>query len=288
VNQINYIDIPYTFITVDVEDWFHILNTNIPPYDQWDDLPSIVEKGTHKILDLLDENNSKATFFVLGWIAEKHPSLIKEIDKRGHEIGCHGYYHKELNKLNDEEISNDILKSKTLLEQIIGKEVIGYRAPGFSSKDYLHLIDILSEMGFSYDASVFPAKRETGGNSQFTSRPFSIESKNKKFYEFPISVYKNRFFRMPIGGGFSRITPLFVQKHLINQTKKKNNNYFMFYFHPREMVGDHPRLHNLKINKYIKTYIGVRNFHKKVREIIKIDKSRTIAEVVNNYEGRLN
>lgn len=83
MNQINYIDIPYTFITVDVEDWFHILNTNIPPYDQWDDLPSIVEKGTHKILDLLDENNSKATFFVLGWIAEKHPSLIKEIDRRG-------------------------------------------------------------------------------------------------------------------------------------------------------------------------------------------------------------
>jgi polysaccharide deacetylase family protein (PEP-CTERM system associated) len=280
VNQINKIKIPYNFITIDVEDWFHVLNTKIPNYNEWGSLPSIVEEGTYKILDILDETNSKSTFFVLGWIAEKYPSLIKEIDKRGHEVASHGYYHKELYKMTDKEIKKEIIKSKNILEQTIGKEVVGYRAPGFSSLDYIKLIKLLSELGFKYDASVFPAKRETGGDSHFDSNPFYIDINENKFYEFPISVYKNWLIQLPLGGGYSRITPNFILNQIIRKSKKSNNDYFMFYFHPREMLEKQPKLKDLNFTKYVKTYIGIKKFEKKIKQILNKSRSGSIYNII--------
>jgi polysaccharide deacetylase family protein (PEP-CTERM system associated) len=284
VNQINKIEVPYNFITIDVEDWFHVLNTKIPNYKEWENLPSIVEKGTNKILDILDETDSKSTFFVLGWIAEKYPSLVKEIDKRGHEVASHGYYHKELYKMNDEEIKEDIIKSKNILEQTIGKEVIGYRAPGFSSLDYIKLINLLSKLGFKYDASVFPAKRETGGDNHFDSNPFYINVNQNKFYEFPISVYKNRLIQLPLGGGYSRITPNIILNKVIKKSKKSNSDYFMFYFHPREVLKKQQKLKNLNFKKYFKTYIGIKNFQKKIKKILNKNRSDSIKNIINAIE----
>ena len=283
-NQLKYIEVPYSFVTVDVEDWFHILNAEIPPYEQWDRLPSVVEKGTHKILDLLDEAGVKTTFFVLGWIAEKHPSLVKEIDKRGHEIACHGYRHIELNKSDEIAVRNDITRGKDILEQTIGKEVIGYRAPGFSTSKYLDLINMLSELGFRYDASVFPAKRETGGNVSFEPKPFYVSIRGKRFYEFPISAYKNKFFRFPLGGGFPRITPTWLLLRLIDKAKEQNGGYLMFYFHPREVLKNQPRLSGLSMIKYIKTYVGIVTFYNKTRIILRRNGTFRVKDFVEKHD----
>jgi len=285
-NQLNYIEVPYSFVTIDVEDWFHILNADIPSYEQWDRLPSIVEEGTYKILDLLDEAEVKTTFFVLGWIAKKHSLLVKEIDKRGHEIACHGYYHIELNKSDESKVKSDIVQGKYILEQTIGKEVIGYRAPGFSTSKYLDLINMLSELGFRYDASVFPAKRETGGNVSFEPKPFYVNIRGKRFYEFPISAYKNNFFRFPLGGGFSRITPAWLLLKLIDKAKEQSGGYFMFYFHPREVLKNQPKLNGLNLRKYFTTYIGIRGFSQKVARLMKENNSQRIQDIVQIHEGR--
>jgi len=286
-NQLNYIEVPYSFVTIDVEDWFHILNADIPPYEQWDRLPSVVEKGTHKILDLLDEAGVKTTFFVLGWIAEKHSLLVKEIDKRGHEIACHGYRHIELNRPDEIAVRNDIVQGKDVLEQTIGKEVMGYRAPGFSTSKYLDLINMLSELGFRYDASVFPAKRETGENVSFEPKPFYVNIRGKRFYEFPVSVYKKYFLTFPLGRGFSRITPTWLLLRLIDKAKEQSGGYFMFYFHSREVLRDQPRLNGLNSRKYFTTYIGIRGFSKKVAKLVTQNKSHRIQDIVQIYEERI-
>lgn len=264
MSEINYINVPENFITIDVEEWFHILNADIPKKKEWETLPSIVEKGTYKILEILEKNNNKATFFVLGWIAEKYPKLIKDITNLGHEVASHGYYHKELYKMSEEEWKEDALKSKYLLEDITGTEVIGYRAPGFSSTTYIELLKKLADLGFRYDSSLFPAKRETGGNRHFDSRPFYLNQKDTKIYEFPISILKRGSFSIPLGGGYSRITPTFLLKYSIKKIKGYNGGYFLFYFHPREVLKEQPKLKNLSITKRFKTYVGLRNFDKKI------------------------
>ena len=264
MNEIRYVNIPGNFITIDVEEWFHILNANIPEKKDWETLPSIAEKGTYKILEILEKSNNKATFFVLGWVAEKYPKLIRDISNLGHEIASHGYYHEELYKISEEKWKEDVLKSKYILEDITGKEVIGYRAPGFSSLNYVETIKKLSDLGFKYDSSLFPAKRETGGNNKFDSRPFYLIQKGLKIYEFPVSVYKNGVFSIPLGGGYSRITPIPLLRHVIKKVKKLNNGYFLFYLHPREVLKEQPKLSDLPLIKKYKTYVGLKNYDKKI------------------------
>lgn len=264
MNEIRYVNVPENFITIDVEDWFHILNANIPKKKDWETLPSIVEKGTYKILEILEKSNNKATFFVLGWVAEKYPKLIRDISNLGHEIASHGYYHEELYKISEERWKEDVLKSKYILEDITGKEVIGYRAPGFSSSNYIETIKKLLDLGFKYDSSLFPTKRETGGDNKFDSRPFYLIQKGLKIYEFPVSVYKKGVFSIPLGGGYSRITPIPLLRYVIKKVKNSNNGYFLFYLHPREVLKEQPKLSDLPLIKKYKTYVGLKNYDKKI------------------------
>lgn len=281
--KIEYINLNSKFITIDVEDWFHILNTKIPDINQWDKLPSIVEKGVQIILDILEEYNNKATFFILGWIAKKYPNLVKEIHNRGHEVASHGFYHKELYLMNDIEIINDIKDSKMLLEDIIGEKIVGYRSPGFSfSKNYFNLLESLMELDFIYDSSVFPKKRETGGDKSFKPSPFIYFKEEGKIYEFPISVYK-KVIKIPFGGGYSRIMPSKIMFFLLKKIKEKNQ-YFLFYFHPREIVKDPPKLDDLHILKYFKTYIGINGYYKKIVALNRLFKFNSIKDVLKNFE----
>jgi polysaccharide deacetylase family protein (PEP-CTERM system associated) len=279
--KVKYFNTNAQFFTIDVEDWFHILNAPIPSLSEWDSLPSIVEKGIYKILDILDENNSKATFFILGWIAKKYPSLVREIYNRGHEIASHGFYHKELYLLDHNSLVKEISDSREILEDIVGEKIIGFRAPGFSFKEnYFFLLELLIDLGFLYDSSIFSMKRETGGDNTFESFPFIYVNGNKKIYEFPVSVY-NKFIKIPFGGGYSRLLPRLFLKRII-KSHIKEKGYFMFYFHPREVIPNHPKLKNLSLKKYFQSYVGVRTFEKKVRDINKTIKSITIKDFLNN------
>ena len=171
MDNVQYLNIKVNILTIDVEDWFHILNANIPDINKWDELPSIVTEGVLKILDILDEYENKATFFVLGWIAKKYPFLIKEIYERGHEIASQSYNHKKLYLMSRKEIVKDIKIGKEILENIIGEKVVGYRAPGFSAKGYIELLNVLIDLRFIYDANAFPVKREAGVNTTFEQYP---------------------------------------------------------------------------------------------------------------------
>ena len=160
-------------LTIDVEDYYHVSAfESIIKYKDWGRFESRVEKNTMKILELLNTFKIKATFFILGWIAERSPQMVKEIQKEGHEIACHGYRHQLVYEIGPERFREDITRSKRILEDIIGKEVIGYRAPSYSiTKKSLWGLNILAEEGFKYDSSIFPIIHDRYGIPDFSRFP---------------------------------------------------------------------------------------------------------------------
>ena len=197
-------------MSIDVEDWFHILDLpSTPGLDQWDRLPSRVERNFMRLLDLAAESRVRCTCFFLGWIAERHPRLVTAAVGRGHEIASHGWAHRLAYELTPREFYEDAAKAKDVLEQISGHRVLGYRSAGFSLSDRnAWVFDELLRAGYSYDASVFPARRAHGGwrNGQYS--PYIVKRPNGELVEFPTSV--EEVFGNPycfFGGGYLRAVP---------------------------------------------------------------------------------
>ena len=261
-------------LTFDIEDWFQVENLRkVFPPETWDKQELRVEKNTHKILDILEEHNIKATFFVLGWIAERVPKLVKEISKRGHEIASHGYGHLLNYNLSREQLKQDLLKSKKVLEDITGKTVIGYRAPSFSISD--ELMKLLAELGFRYDSSFNDfAKHDRYGKLSGAegSKPFMHET---EVYEFPLPVVKKFGQNIPIsGGGYFRIMPLAIFKKLVMQYLN-NNKLYIFYMHPWEIDVTQPRIKKIKKVYYIRHYFGLSTTFNKLKNFIQMDPNNT-------------
>ena len=253
------------FLTIDVEDYFQVSAfENIVKKDNWDTYPSRVVQNTRKILSILDEHNVKATFFILGWTAEKHPQLVKEISAKGHEICCHSYYHRLVYDLTPEEFYQDTKKAKDILEQITGKEVVGYRAPSYSiTQKSLWAIKILCDLGFKYDSSVFPIHHDRYGIPDAPRYPFiwnttgeeptiynksdpeGLAEHQQTLKEYPISTALLFGRKLPVsGGGYFRLFPYWLTQkalHTINTQEKKN---FIFYMHPWEFDPEQPRFNN--------------------------------------------
>jgi len=162
------------YLTIDVEEHFQVAAfEDIISPASWEKYPSRVKNNTRLILDLLDKHRIKATFFIVGWTAERHPKLVKEIEARGHQIGCHSYRHQKIYNLTPEEFRQDTAKAKDILEQIIGKAVKGYRAPSYSiTRKSLWAVKILKELGFEYDSSVFPILHDNYGIPDAPRYPF--------------------------------------------------------------------------------------------------------------------
>ena len=207
------------FITFDIEDWFHILDhpeTANP--SSWDKFESRIDHGVGLILDLMDKHDLKGTFFCLGWIAEKHPHIIKRIDAAGHHIGTHSYYHQLAYEQTEEEYRKDLSDSIRILSDLTGKTIDAYRAPGFSIKESnLWAFDVMAEEGIKYDSSVFPANRAHGGLPQFTTdQPCKvITKKGYEIIELPMntaSLLGQKF--VFSGGGYFRLLPEWYLKKL--------------------------------------------------------------------------
>ena len=162
MNQPNQIT---NYLTIDVEDYYQVSAfEDVAPTEDWEHFESRVKRNTNTILDLLDEFNTKATFFIVGWIAERHPGLTRQIAERGHQVECHSYLHRKVYDLSPEEFHKDTEKAKNIIEDITGKAVTGYRAPSYSiTKKSLWALDILQELGFQYDSSIFPILHDTYG-----------------------------------------------------------------------------------------------------------------------------
>ena len=243
-------------LSFDIEEWFHILdNLSTKFEDNWLKYDVRIHNNMSRIFSLLEKNNLNATFFVVGWIAEKYPEVIREIDRRGYQIGSHTHMHQLMYEQSKAEVNIDLYRSINTIQSITGKKVTCFRAPGFSlTQKNKWVFEILAENGITHDSSVFPAGRAHGGFPEFKSDLPSLVNIDGYFLkELPINTTK--IFNKPIifsGGGYFRIMPYFLIK---NWTKK--SEYVMTYFHPRDFDIDQPMINELSALRKFKSYVGI-------------------------------
>jgi polysaccharide deacetylase family protein (PEP-CTERM system associated) len=179
-------------LTIDVEEYFHPnAMDDVVERAQWESLPSRVERNTHRVLDILSEREVRATFFVLGWVAERWPQLVVEIARRGHEVACHGFAHRLVYRMGPETFRADVLRGRQVLEDCLGRRVVGFRAASYSIvASTLWALDILIEMGFEYDSSIFPIRHDIYGIPSFSRVPVRIRRPAGEIVEVPPSTIR--------------------------------------------------------------------------------------------------
>jgi polysaccharide deacetylase family protein (PEP-CTERM system associated) len=268
--------------SVDVEDWFHILDIpSAPALAEWDRLPSRVERNFTRLLDLFSEYNVQVTCFVLGWVGERFPHLVKEAVARGHEIASHGYGHRLVYQQSRDEFFADVLRARLLLEDVAGTPVAGYRAPGFSTTtDTPWFFEVLAEAGYQYDSSLFPARRGHGGIPEGRRDPYRVNGDG--ILELPITVadFLGRgmcFF----GGGYLRVFPYWLICKKAREVVAEGRPV-VFYIHPREIDPGHPRL-PMKSTRAFKSYVNLAGTEAKLRRVLRDFPVTTFQQVINSH-----
>ncbi len=273
----------------DIEDWFQVENLRSKfPTETWSTQELRVKENTERILELLDKHSIKATFFILGNIAERVPELVKQIHRSGHEVASHGYGHILNYKLSKEELYNDLKISKEILEEITDEEVIGYRAPSFSIND--DLLYILKDLCYKYDSSLNPfALHDRYGDIETDKKLSEVFLHESGITEFPMPLVKVYGIRIPIsGGGYFRIFPLGLFKKLVRKYFS-NHDICVFYMHPWEIDSEQPRVNGIKLNYKFRHYYGLDKTYEKFDDFIKFCKDsgykvKTIKSVLNSNE----
>jgi polysaccharide deacetylase family protein (PEP-CTERM system associated) len=235
----------HSVISVDVEDYFQVqaFSRNIRR-DDWSQYPSRVESNTRRLMDLFDEAGVKGTFFILGWVADKHPQIVREIVARGHEPACHSYWHRLVYTLQPDEFRRDTVLAKTCIEQACGREVSGYRAPSFSiTRRCLWALDILTETGFQYDSSIFPIRHDWYGIPDAPRKPFRISTSSGLLTEYPIATFTfTRTPNLPVGGGgYLRLLPSWYTRLGIRRAWREGITVIT-YIHPWELDPEQPKI----------------------------------------------
>jgi len=255
-------------LTIDLEEYFqiHVLSTLIEPHT-WETLPSSVAENTGKILAMLEQKGISATFFCLGWIAEHHKDLIRKIHKNGHEIACHGHSHQIIYRQSRQDFRNDVTRAKGILEDIIGEKVLGYRAPTYSiTEKTLWALDILEDLGFQYDSSIFPIYHDNYGIPGAPRFPHLI--RGSSLVEFPITTIKLGPLNLPIsGGGYFRLLP-YPLIRLGLRSLRSSNMPFIFYLHPWEINPETPVVPGMDLLSRFRTYTGIKRAYHKFSQLI--------------------
>lgn len=259
-------------LTFDIEEWFHLLDFDATRTEnEWGRYEVRIYENVERLLRILDETNTKATFFIIGWIAKTYPDIVRKIAER-YQVGSHTMSHQLVWQQNPEEFRGDVESSIKLLEDIIGKKVCAFRAPGFSIRESEGwAFEILSELGITTDCSVFPAHHAHGGMSSYCQMgnrkivPSLIEYKGIKLKEFPVSIKtiagKHLIFS---GGGYFRLFPY----PLIKRWTKEQSDYILSYIHPRDLDAGQPMLEGLPITRKFKSYVGLKGAEKKLRNYL--------------------
>lgn len=228
--------------SIDVEDYFQVESmSGVVSRDDWDGIETRVEANTHKILDMLAEQGIHGTFFVLGWVAERHPELVKAIAAQGHEIASHGMSHRMVYTQTPEVFREETRRSKALLEDICQTEVKGYRAATYSiTEKSLWALDILVEEGFQYDSSIFPMRHDRYGIPDINRNPHVIHTNSGDIVEIPITIYEKNGIKIPCaGGGYFRLFPYWLTRFCLSGVEHERE--FNFYLHPWEVDPGQPR-----------------------------------------------
>jgi len=240
-------------MSVDVEDYFHVsVFDGIVPRTSWDAFESRVCANTERLLDIFDEFEVRSTFFVLGWVAERFPALVRTIAQRGHEVASHGYAHRLVYDQTPAAFRDDVRRAKALLEDASGRQVAGYRAPSYSiTPRSLWALDVLIEEGYQYDSSIFPIRHDRYGIPVSDRQPYRIERSGGALIEVPGSTTRVASMNLPVaGGGYFRILPYWWTRWGISRVNHIEHRPAVFYLHPWEIDPGQPRLRAGRMGRF--------------------------------------
>jgi polysaccharide deacetylase family protein (PEP-CTERM system associated) len=272
-------------LTVDVEDYFQVsaFRDQIA-HEEWSSYESRVVANTHRVLEVFDESATKATFFVLGWVADHHPGLVREIVMRGHEIGCHGYSHALIYGQSKDVFAEETHRAKSLLEDQAQHRVVGYRAASFSITEVSRwALDVIADAGFEYDSSMYPVKHDLYGTAVQSAGPHRIKAPNgATLVEFPMTTRSLFGVALPIsGGGYFRLYPYRLSAHLLKAVNRAAEP-FVFYLHPWEFDPEQPRI-DAPLRSRFRHYTNLHSCEAKVRTLLKDFRFASMTDVLAAY-----
>jgi polysaccharide deacetylase family protein (PEP-CTERM system associated) len=271
-------------MSIDVEDYFHVsVFDGIVPRSEWDRMESRVCANTDRLLDIFDAFETRSTFFVLGWVAERHPSLVQRIASRGHEVASHGYAHRLIYDQTPKAFREDVRRAKSLLEDASGRQVAGYRAPSYSiTPRSLWAIDILIEEGYRYDSSIFPIRHDRYGIPVSDRRPYRIDRPSGSLIEVPGSTTQLGPMNLPIaGGGYFRILPYWWTRWGIARVNEHEKRPAVFYLHPWEIDPEQPRLAAGRLGRF-RHYRNLRETEVRLRALLTDFRFDTMERLVSD------
>jgi polysaccharide deacetylase family protein (PEP-CTERM system associated) len=272
---------PLHGMSIDVEDWFHILDCDTAPDPaSWDRQPARVEANTLRLLDLLDRHRCKATLFCLGWVAERHPDLIAEAVRRGHEVGSHGHLHGLVHQLGPAAFARDLDQSLEALSKAAGREITAFRAPGFSIRNAdLWALDVLISRGITLDSSLFLTRRAHGGFDLDRRGPFEVFGRSGRMVEVPVVPRPVGSLDLAwSGGGYLRLLPEVVLVDSMRDAERRGESVNL-YLHPREIDVAQPRM-SLPPLRSFKYYVGLDTVEAKLALLLEKFRFGTLSEVV--------
>jgi polysaccharide deacetylase family protein (PEP-CTERM system associated) len=269
-------------MSVDVEDYFHVsVFDGVVPRSRWDTLESRVCANTERLLEIFSDAGVLSTFFVLGWVGRRHPTLVKRIADAGHEIASHGYAHRLVYDLPPERFREDVRRAKAVLEDVAQVPVAGYRAPSYSvTPRSLWALDILIEEGYTYDASIFPIHHDRYGIPVSDRHAYVIERHHGSLVETPASTIRWGPMNLPIaGGGYFRILPYAWTKWGIDRLNRLEERPAIFYLHPWEIDPNQPRLHTSRLSRF-RHYRNLDKTEERLRALLRDFSFSTLASVI--------
>ena len=255
-------------LTIDVEDYFQV--SAFAPYirrDEWDTRECRVERNVERILAMLAERDVKATFFTLGWVAERYPPLVRRIVEGGHELASHGYGHERASDLSEAAFREDITRSKHLLEDLGGRPVLGYRAPSFSiGTGNLWAFDQLARAGYRYSSSIYPIKHDHYGMPDSPRFAYRVGA---GLLEVPVSTVRMGKRNLPSpGGGWFRLMPYALSRWMLNRVNQEDREAAIFYFHPWEIDPGQPRIAGINAKTRFRHYVNIDRTENRLRQLL--------------------
>jgi polysaccharide deacetylase family protein (PEP-CTERM system associated) len=255
-------------LTVDVEDYFQV--SALAPYiprEEWASRACRVEHNLQRILAMFEEHGARATFFTLGWIAERYPHLVREIVARGHELASHGYGHERASDLDEARFLEDVRRAKLMLEDVAGVEVRGYRAPSFSiGSANLWAFDTLARAGYRYSSSIYPIAHDHYGMPDSPRFAYRV---NEQLLEIPATTLRMVGRNLPSsGGGYFRLLPYAVSRWMLQRVNAVDGEPAVFYFHPWEIDPDQPRLNGIDLRTRFRHYVNLSQMEGKLRLLL--------------------
>jgi polysaccharide deacetylase family protein (PEP-CTERM system associated) len=274
-------------LTVDIEDYFHVaaFARQIDPAT-WDRFPLRVERNTHRLLELFAAREVRATFFVLGWVAERCPGLVRTIAAQGHEVACHGYSHQLIYAQTPTVFREETIRAKGCLEDQARRPVLGYRAASYSiTRRSLWALDILTELGFEYDSSIFPVRHDRYGIPGSPRWPYRIDTPNGgSLVEFPPSTLALGGYRLPVaGGGYFRIYPYWLTRLALARLNRVEGWPFIFYLHPWEIDPEQPRVQAGRLSTF-RHYTNLHRCEARLRRLLGDFRFMPVREVLEGLE----